>query len=133
MEPTKRGWVYKWREGAADERRVVVVSPDFRGNEKMISALMFGSAPLGRDVVEVHNKALGDDCYLHVGMMTYVKRTDLSDKPLFQLSERQLAHLNKQLCIQLGLCTEELMAELNFYQKKCNELIQQYGNVNFAI
>lgn len=132
-EMIKRGYIYKWREGKYDERNVLVVSANHRGNEKLISVLMFGSYSEGRDVVEIKNDILGDTRYLHCGMLTYVGRQDLSESPTAQISEKKMAQVEKQLCIQLGITNEETIAELKFYKRQCNELIEKIIGLNIDL
>ena len=77
----QRGHIYKWREGMPDERFVLTVGADSRGNEKAITVLMFNNSGAGRDVVGIRNNLLKDACYVHCGMVTYVNRQDLSEFP----------------------------------------------------
>lgn len=125
-EPVKKGCIYKWHEGMADERFVLAISADARGNERMISVIMFGTSGTGRDVVKVNNSALGDICYLHCGMITYVTRQDMADKPVAKLGDKKMLEVDRQLCIQLGITNEDTLAELRFYKRKCDELIEKY-------
>jgi hypothetical protein len=121
----QRGHIYKWHEGFQDERFVLTVGADSRGNERMITVLMFGNSGVGRDVVEIRNNLLKDACYVHCGMVTYVNRQDLSEFPLVKISDKKIAQVNKQLCIQLGITNEETMIELDFYKRKYNELFEK--------
>lgn len=132
-ELVKRGHVYKWHEGQEDERFVLAVIGSHRGAEKAISALMFGTSNVGRDVVMVGNNLLGNAKYLHCGMVTYINRQDMSDLPLFKVSDKTMALVDRQLCIQLGVTNEDTLAELRFYKQKCNELIKQYIGIDFEL
>lgn len=126
----KRGYIYKWHEGREDERFVLVVGSDKRASDRAISIVMFGSSDVGNDVVRVSNYQLGDTCYLHCGMVTYVNRLDMSDKPIAKVSDKTMAFVDRQLCIQLGITNEDVMAELRFYKRKCDELIEKYTGVS---
>ena len=129
----KRGFIYKWHEGLQDERFVLVMSTNDRGNERFISILMLGNSGAGRDTVKVSNQSLGEDCYVHCGMLTYVNRADMTEKPLTQVSDSTMAKIDRQLCIQLGITNEDTLAELRFYQRKCNELLEKCTGVNFDL
>lgn len=121
----QRGHIYKWHEGMPDERFVLTVGADSRGNERAITVLMFNNSGAGRDVVCIRNNLLKDACYVHCRMVTYVNRQDLSEFPLVKISDKKIAQVNKQLCIQLGITNDETMIELDFYKKKYNELIEK--------
>lgn len=129
----QRGHIYKWHEGMLDERFVLTVGADSRGNERMITVLMFGNSGAGRDVVEIRNNLLKDTCYVHCGMVTYVTRQDLSEHPLVKISDKKMAQVNKQLCIQLGITNDETMIELDFYKRKYNELIERLIGANIKL
>ena len=129
----KRGHIYNWHEGLEDERFVLTVGADSRGNENLITVLMFGNSGRGRDVVEIRNNLLKDASYVHCGMVTYVSRQDMSELPLAQVSDKKMAQVNKQLCIQLGITNEETLIELDFYKRKCNELIKKFTGIEIEI
>ena len=125
-QSVKRGGIYKWREGMTDERFVLVVSADSRGTERFITVLMFSSSSNGRDVVEISYGPLGDSRYVHCGMLTYVTRDDMSDQALATVKANTMAYVDRQICTQLGIVPEDVMAELRFYKRKCDELIEKY-------
>ena len=129
-EMVERGCIYKWHEGKVDERFVLTVSANGRGAEKAITILMFGSSPVGRDVVKINNSILGDCCYVHCGMITYVNREDIAAKMLARLSDKKMAEVDRQLCIQLGITNEDVLAELRFYKRKCDELIEKITGIS---
>ena len=129
----QRGHIYKWREGCEDERFVLTVGADNRGNERLITVLMFGASGMGRDVVEIKNNLLKDTHYVHCGMVTYVNRQDLSELPLVKVSDKKMAQVNKQLCLQLDITNEETIIELDFYKRKCNELVEKLTGINIKL
>lgn len=124
-EMVKRGYIYKWHEGLSDERFVLVVSADNRGNEKLINVLMFGNSWMGRDVIEINNKLLGETRYLHCGTVTYVNRNDMSEHSIAQVSEGKMLKVDKLLSVALGITKDDVLAELNFYKRKCDDLIEK--------
>lgn len=126
---TKRGGIYKWREGMTDEKNVLVVSSDSRGNERFVSVLMFGNSSVGKDVVEFNYESLGDYKYVHCGMLTYVLREEMADQPFVTAREKTMAIVDRHLCSQLGIVAEDTLAELRFYKRKCDELIEKYTGV----
>lgn len=129
----KRGYIYKWREGMPDERNVLVIGSNIRGNERLISVLMFGDSPAGKDVVRIENDLLGDNCYLHCGMVTYVNRLEMAENPFGKINSKKAAQIDRQLCIRFGITNEDVLAELRFYKRKFNELIEQVINNGLSI
>ena len=129
----QRGHIYKWHEGMPDERFVLTVGADSRGNERAITVLMFNNSGAGRDVVCIRNNLLKDACYVHCGMVTYVSREDMADKMIARVSEKTMSYIDRQLCIQLSITNESVLAELKFYKQKCNELIEKITGIDCDI
>lgn len=124
----ERRGIYRFIEndGTYRGKLALVVSSADRASDRFVSILILKetSSP-GLDVIGVTIPGWGD-YYMHCGLITYCKRTNLG-KSVYKLSKESMKRINRQMKMELGLENRSrcgVMDDEVDYEKLYNDLLK---------
>lgn len=133
IKAERRG-IYRFIEnnGEYKGKLALVVSNADRSSDRFVSILILKeeSSP-GLDVIGVTIPDWGD-YYMHCGLVTYCKRTNLGD-PVYKLSKEGMKRINRQIKMELGLENRSrngLLEDDIDYEKLYKDLIKTIKGVS---
>ena len=130
----ERRGIYRFIEndGTYKGKLALVVSNSDRAHDRFVSILILKeeSSP-GLDVIGVTIPGWGD-YFMHCGLITYCKRTNLG-RPVYKMSKEGMKRINRQMKMELGLENRSrcgVMDEEPDYERLYNDLLKTIKEVS---
>lgn len=120
IKATKKS-IYRFVNGQDTEKYILAISDDYRCMDKIISILMLGDSPIGRDVVQIDGN-FGSK-FVHCEMVTYCKRDQIGEK-VGEISDELMEKIEDKIIRGLGIL-KTVRAEKTFYEIAYNNLLNK--------